>query len=121
MNFRSVRAWSGVVLLTMTFTGGALSTSLGAGASRNRSGLRVVVGGGSELQNPADRLDSPTIPAGIDVANYFFARPSSSVAKKIDASFKISLARRRSRTSRSSSLRRWRSSVVSPGRRPPSI
>ena len=33
MNFRSVRAWSGVVLLTMTFTGGALSTSLGAGAS----------------------------------------------------------------------------------------
>ncbi len=73
---------------------------------RGRSGLGVVVGRGSELQSPADRLDSPTIPAGIDVANYFFVRPSSSVAKKIDASFKISFARRRSRTSRSSSFRR---------------
>ena len=33
-----------------------------------------------------------------------FVRPSSSVAKKIEASFKISLARRRSRLSRSSAL-----------------
>jgi hypothetical protein len=63
-----------------------------------------VVGGGSELQGGADRLDSPSGLPGIDVADYFFVRPSSSVAKKIEASFRISLARLSSLTSRSRSL-----------------
>jgi hypothetical protein len=47
------------------------------------SPLGGVVGPGSELQRGADRLDSPAILARIDVADYFFGRPSSSVAKKI--------------------------------------
>ena len=80
-----------------------------------------VVGGGSELQSGADRLDSPSTLPSIDVANYLFGRPSSSVAKKIEASFNISLARRSSLTSRSSSLIFSCSSVVSPGRSPSSI
>jgi hypothetical protein len=63
--------------------------------------LGGVVGGGGELQGFADRLDSPSVPSGVDVADYLFVRPSSSVAKKIEASFKISFARRRSRFSRS--------------------
>ena len=47
--------------------------------------------------------------------------PSSSAAKKADAAFKISFARRSSRFSRSNALSRSRSSVVNPGRRPSSI
>ena len=70
----------------------------------DRALLGGVVGGGSELQRGADRLDSPSTLSGIDVADYFFVRPSSSVAKKIEASFNISLARLSSLTSRSSSL-----------------
>ena len=42
-------------------------------------------------------------------------------AKKAEAALRISLARRSSRTSRSSPLRRSRSSLVSPGRRPSSV
>ena len=80
--------------------------------------LGGVVGPGSELQRGADRLDSPATLARIDVADYFFGRPSSSVAKKIEASFNISLARRSSLTSFSRSFSFWRSSVVSPGRTP---
>jgi hypothetical protein len=49
-----------------------------------------VVGPGSELQRVADRLDSPPTLSRIDVADYLFGRPSSSVAKKIEASFNIS-------------------------------
>ena len=50
----------------------------------------------------------------------FLVRPSSSVAKKSDADFRISFARRSSRFSRSSSFSFARSSVVRPGRRPSS-
>ena len=46
-------------------------------------------------------------------------RPSSSVAKKSDADFKISFARHSSRFSRSSSFSRSRSPELTPGRRPP--
>jgi hypothetical protein len=37
-----------------------------------RADLRRVVGGGSELQSPTDRLDSPSRPVGVDEANYLF-------------------------------------------------
>ena len=54
-------------------------------------------------------------------ADHHFARRSSSAcAKYADAIRRISFARRSSTFSRSSSLNRARSSVVSPGRRPPS-
>jgi len=43
--------------------------TLASGAGGPRFGR--VVGSGSELQGFADRLDSPSIPSGIDVANYF--------------------------------------------------
>lgn len=74
-----------------------------------------VVGGGGELRCLADRLDPPSVLAGLDVVNYLFVRPSNSVAKKIEASFRISLARRRSRFSFSDSFMRLGSSVVRPG------
>ena len=35
-----------------------------------RAGLGRVVRRGGELQGPADRLDPPSIPSGIDVAHY---------------------------------------------------
>ena len=66
------------------------------------TGLLGVVGGGGELQRSADRFDSPSIASCVDVADYFFVRPSRSVAKKFEASFRISFARRRSFTSRPS-------------------
>jgi hypothetical protein len=34
------------------------------------TGLGGVVGAGGELQDSADRFDSPSIPSGIDVAHY---------------------------------------------------
>jgi len=40
-------------------------------ALAGRAGLSGVVGAGSELQRSADRLDSPSILSGIDVADYF--------------------------------------------------
>jgi len=36
------------------------------------------MGRASRLQNLVDRLDSPSIPAGLDVADYLLVRPSSS-------------------------------------------
>ena len=71
-------------------------------AGTRRPSFGGVVGPRSELQRGADRLDSPAILARIDVADYFFGRPSSSVAKKIEASFNISLARRMSVATRKS-------------------
>jgi hypothetical protein len=52
-------------------------------SSGRRTGPSRVVGGGGELQRSADRLDSPSLTSGVDVADYLFVRPSSSVAKKI--------------------------------------
>ena len=46
---------------------GLVALASGAGGAR----FGRVVGSGSKLQGFADRLDSPSIPSGIDVANYF--------------------------------------------------
>ena len=99
--------------LDLRLQGLVATTSSGLGTSPSG-----VVGGGGELQRFADRLDSPSVPSGVDVEDYLFVRPSSSVAKKIEASFKIPFARRRSRFSRSRALSRARSSVVRPTRVP---
>jgi transposase InsO family protein len=60
-------------------------------------------------------------PHRVDESDYFFGRPSSSVAKKIDAALRMSLARRSSRFSRSSSAMRCASTLEVPGRCPASI
>ena len=79
------------------------------GPSRADGGrdLADVVGGGGDLEDLADRLDPPStptglsVPVGVDEASTTSSarRPSSSVAKKTDAAFKMSFARRSSRTS----------------------
>ena len=81
-----------------------------------RGDLAAVLG-----EHPADRLDPEAIPVSVDVGDYLGCRRSSSAPKKAAADFRISLARRSSLTSRSSSLILVRSSVVSPGRLPASI
>src|SRR5690625_7353253 len=74
------------------------------------------------LQSPANWLDPVQVTVLIDISVYYFRRPSSSAwAKKALAVFKISLARRNSLTSRSRSLMRFCSSLVTPGRKPASI
>src|SRR5262249_47210677 len=80
----------------------------------------LVVGGGGDLQDLAYRLDPELPPVLVDVADHLARRPSSSAAKKADALFRISFARRSSRFSFSSSAIRRRSSVVTPGRWPSS-
>src|SRR5690606_5746079 len=72
-------------------------------------------------QHGADRLDPETVPVVVDERDYFFDWRSSSAPKKADAAFRISLARRSSLFSRSSSRIRSRSSVVTPGRWPASV
>jgi hypothetical protein len=42
-----------------------------------------------ELQRSADRLDPESFSVSIDLGDHFLVRPSSSVAKRIDADFKI--------------------------------
>ncbi len=54
----------------------------------------------------------------IDEADYLGSRGSSSRAKKADAAFRMSFARRSSRFSRSNSAIRSASGVVVPGRTP---
>ena len=71
-------------------------------------------------QDTADELDPELIAMGIDVGDHFVAGRSSSAAKNADADFKISLALRKSATSR---LRRRISAcseLVVPGRSPAS-
>src|SRR5712691_7583209 len=68
-----------------------------------------------------DPLDPPALAVGADEAHDFGSRGSSSRAKKLAAAFKISLARLSSRFSRSNSLIRRCSAVVTPGRLPLSI
>src|SRR5699024_3297944 len=80
------------------------------------------------LQDGTDRLDPEPVAMRIGVVDhhhgghpYLILRSSSAAAKKAALVFRISLARRSSRTSRSSSAMRVVSSVVAPGRTPPSI
>ena len=47
-------------------------------------------------EHPADRLDPEPVPVVVDEGDYLGSRGSSSAAKKADAAFKISLARRSS-------------------------
>src|SRR5712691_661818 len=77
-----------------------------------------IVSRGGNLQRLADRLDPESITIRVDIAGHFGSRGSSSRAKKAEAVFKISLARRSSRFSFSSSTIRCRSAVVTPGRSP---
>jgi len=71
-------------------------------------------------QDPADRLDPVIGLVGVDVVDdHLSLRSSSAAAKNAEAVFRISLARRSSRFSRSSSAMRFASSVVVPGRTPP--
>jgi len=56
----------------------------------------------------------------VDELDYLGSRGSNSRAKKAEAAFKISLARRSSRFSRSNSAIRCASAVCVPGRWPPS-
>jgi len=70
----------------------------------------------------ADRQGLVHRPVLVDVSVHFFSsRPCAAWAKKALADFRISLARRSSLFSRSSALRRSRSSVVTPSRAPLSI
>jgi hypothetical protein len=64
----------------------------------------------------ADRLDPVLELVLVDEGDDQREGRSSSAAKKADALFKIALARRSSRTSRSNSASRVASSVVVPGR-----
>src|SRR5690606_3471677 len=69
----------------------------------------------SNPQDFADRLDSVGVSVTVDEPiGYFKRRSSSAWAKNALASFRISLARRSSLTSRSSALIRSRSSVLRP-------
>src|SRR5262249_11875984 len=72
-----------------------------------------------DRQHRADRLGSVEISVLVDEGQHHFGRRSSSAwAKNAAAFFKISLARRNSKFSRSSAFSRVRSSVVSPARSP---
>src|SRR5690606_34788297 len=84
-----------------------------------RPGLAGVVRRWSDRQHAADRLDSIPLPVRVDERHHHPGRRSSPAwAKKAAALRRISLARRSSRFSRSSSLIRSRSAVVGPGRLP---
>jgi hypothetical protein len=66
-------------------------------------------------------LDSPPFLVRLDQAHDLGSRGSSSRAKKAEAAFKILLARRSSRFSRSNSVMRRCCSVLTPGRLPLSM
>src|SRR5207244_2672289 len=93
---------------------------VGDGPRRWRPGPRGVVRRRCCPQGPAQELDCETIPPLVDEAGHLRGR-SSSWAKNTLASFRIWLARRSSRFSRSRSAIRARSSVVRPGLEPLSI
>src|SRR5690606_18055701 len=91
---------------------GSLGTNCGIGFSC----LVRVVGGRSNRQYLADRLDSVLTTVVVDEGDHHLGRRSSSAcAKYADALRRISFARRNSFTSRSSSLSRSFSLVESPG------
>src|SRR5262249_60614866 len=85
------------------------------------SGASLVVPRWGNRQHRADRLDPVRVPVRVDEAHHYLARRSSSAcAKYADAFLRISLARRSSKFSRSSCLRRSPPSAVPPGRLPAS-
>src|SRR5579859_2739825 len=88
------------------------------GPGGRRPDLGGVVARRGDLQRATDRLDSPTSALLVDEDGHRGERRSSSAPKKTAALFRISLARRSSWTSRSSSFTLARSSVVRPGRVP---
>src|SRR5438552_5302429 len=99
-------------LVALGARGPAIGTAL--------SNLELVVDRRGDRQHLADRLDPELLPVAVDEADHHFARRSSSAfAKYADAKRRISLARRSSKFSRSSSCNRARS-VVRPGRLPAS-
>ena len=73
-----------------------------------------------EVQHLTDRLEPPPGFLRVDEGDYllrfFSGRPSSSVAKNIEAAFSISLARLSSAFSRSSARKRSCSTLVTPSR-----
>ena len=94
--------------------------TLHAGRSQGRvalpGGMPPVTGRG-HLQHFADRLDPMNIPVGIDKRPHRFKwRSSSAWAKNALANFRISLALRSSRFSRSSAFTRSCSAVLTPSR-----
>src|SRR5262245_55965697 len=81
--------------------------------------LVLAVCSRGDQQLLADRLDPVLVAVLVNEGDHHFGRRSSSAwAKKAAALRRISLARFNSRFSRSSSLRRSRSVLVSPGRLP---
>src|SRR5437867_12703004 len=105
-----------------------VTTELGVAAHAWRAavgiappGAPLVIHRRGNRQHRADRLDPIHVAVSVDEAHHHLARRSSSAcAKYADAFLRISLARRSSKFSRSSCLRRSRSSVVRPGRLPAS-
>lgn len=94
---------------------------------RSRGGFPVPIRASGDLhallgEHAADRIDPVTLCTHlIDELADQRRRGSISRAKKIEAAFRISLASFRSRTSRSSSLLRACSALVTPGALPVSI
>src|SRR5258706_4019713 len=88
---------------------------------RRRPLERRVIAARGDLQHLADRPDPEHLPVHPDKRDYLGKRGSSSRAKKPAAAFKISFARRTSRSSRSSSAIRFLSSLVVPAFAPRSI
>ncbi|CCI51474.1 hypothetical protein BN13_1060002 [Nostocoides jenkinsii Ben 74] len=83
--------------------------------------LRGVIAARSHLQVPADELDSELSTVLVDERDDHFKGRSSSAAKKAEARFSRSLARRSSRFSCSNSLMRFASTVVRPSSTPSSM
>jgi hypothetical protein len=74
--------------------------------SRPVPGLALVIGGRRDAQGPANRLDPEMTATLVDERGHFGRSGSSSFAKKTDADFKISFARRSSKFS-------WRNRRIS--------
>jgi len=92
---------------------------------RRRPGLGRVVAARGDLaavlsQHAADRLNPKASPVLVDEPHECVCGRSSSAAKKAEAAFNISFARRNSRTSARSLRSSTDSSVVTLGRRPAS-
>ena len=93
-----------------------LSTTRSQGWLPLTCGMKPIRGWG-DLQDTADRLDPKLLAVLVDEGLQDLMRRSSSAwAKNALASFKISLALRSSRFSRSRSLMRWASAVETPSR-----
>jgi hypothetical protein len=60
------------------------------------AGAALVIGGRRHVRDPADGLDAEAAAVLVDIAAHFGRSASSSFAKKAEADFKISLARRSS-------------------------